>query len=91
MQYPLLLQFAIDHPWVSFWLSWPFVMGLVIVCWSIAGIINNAVNTTALIWNQLIGAVTVLVRGYPKGVTPPGGATRGDNDEGGGENKPFAG
>lgn len=86
MQYPYLLQFAVDNPWVAFALSWPLALVLITVALSTATAITNTIANFITLFNQIIAAFTVLCRGYP----PAGSGIRavqtpeGEQDEEGG-------
>jgi hypothetical protein len=86
MPYPIILQFAADHPVTAFFLSWPTAFLILGVAWTVATLLNNAMNAILMVYNQTVGSIAVLARGYPP-------VEKGDGGEGGedGEGKPLAG
>lgn len=75
-----LLQFAADCPFVACFLSLPLAAILIGASWAMTVLISNAMNACAMVWNQFLSSIIVLIHGYP----PPDSAQRGD------EEKPLA-
>jgi len=77
MTYPFIIQFAVDNPWIAFFLSWPAMILILSVCWIFASTTTHAYNTTVSGLLQAGAIFVTLFRGYP----PQSSSTRDEDDE----------
>ena len=60
-----IFQFAIDNPWLAFFLSWPTVILLISFAWCFTTLVANTFNLFLEILSQIFALMLTLVRGYP--------------------------
>ncbi len=59
-----LIQFLIDHPFISFLLSWPVVLTLITLAWLVASSVENSMNLVLRLFNMTCNTFVIAVRGY---------------------------
>lgn len=70
LPYSSILQFAADHPWIAFFLSWPTMFLITSLAWGVATLIDNLYKTTLGLVAVIVNAIVVILRGYPNKEEP---------------------
>ncbi len=72
---PFLIQFAADHPFLTFGLSWPLMLTLVVWAYMVGLCAEHIMNTLIRMGNIL----AVILRGYPPQLPAPVAAPESDD------------